>query len=56
MGITVIPHTIIPNDLQATDSALLPKLADTHVSLLKHRADNAAINTLEEFVLRKLKH
>lgn len=56
MGITVIPHTMIPNDLQAVDVSLLPKLADTHVSLLKHRADNAAINTLEGFVLRKLKH
>ena len=56
MGITVIPHTMIPNDLQAIDASLLPKLADTHVSLLKHRADNPAINTLEGFVLRRLKH
>lgn len=56
MGITVIPHTMIPSELQAIDGSLLPKLADTHVSLLKHRPDNAAINTLEEFVLRKLKH
>lgn len=56
MGITAIPHTMIPCDLQAVESRLLPKLADTHVSLLKHRADNAAINTLEGFVLRKLKH
>lgn len=55
MGITVIPHTMIPNDLQAVDASLLPKLADTHVSLLKHRADNAAINTLEGFVLKRLK-
>lgn len=56
MGITVMPHTMIFNELQALDSKLLPNLPDTHVSLLKHRADNAAINTLEEFVLRKLKH
>jgi len=56
MGITVIPHTMIPNDLQAVDGSLLPKLADTHVSLLKHRADNTAINTLEGFVLKMLKH
>ncbi len=54
MGITVIPHTMIPDELQALDASLLPKLADTHVSLLKHRADNMAINTLEGFVLRKL--
>ena len=56
MGITVMPHTMIPNELEAVDALLLPKLADTHVSLLKHRADNAAINTLEGFVLRRLKH
>ena len=55
MGITIIPHTMIPNDLQAVDGSLLPKLADTHVSLLKHRVDNAAINTLEGFVLKRLK-
>ena len=56
MGITVMPHTMIPHELYAIDHPLLPKLADTHVSLLKHRADNPAINTLEEFVLRMLKH
>lgn len=56
MGITVMPHTMIPHGMQAIDAALLPKLSDTHVSLLKHRADNAAINTLEGFVLRKLRH
>jgi DNA-binding transcriptional LysR family regulator len=56
MGITVMPHTMIPHELLALDASLIPKLADTHVSLLKHRADNAAINTLEGFVLRKLKH
>jgi len=56
MGISVMPHTMIPPELQAVDASLLPKLADTHVSLLKHRADNPAINTLEEFVLKRLRH
>lgn len=56
MGITVMPHTMIPHELQAVESISLPNLPDTHVSLLKHNADNAAINTLEEFVLRKLKY
>lgn len=55
MGITVMPHTLIPHELQAVEASLLPKLTDTHVSLLKHRADNTAINTLEEFVLRRFK-
>ncbi|MBN8823517.1 MULTISPECIES: LysR substrate-binding domain-containing protein [unclassified Spirosoma] len=56
MGVSVMPQTMIPADLQAIDATLLPKLADTHVSLIKHMANNAAINTLEEFVLRRLKH
>jgi len=56
MGITVMPHTMIPKDLHAVEAKVLPDLPNTHVSLLKHRVDNAAINTLEEFVLRKLKH
>jgi DNA-binding transcriptional LysR family regulator len=56
MGITVIPHTMIPLGLHAIDASILPKLEDTHVSLLKHRAGNAAINSLEEFVLRKFHH
>jgi DNA-binding transcriptional LysR family regulator len=55
MGITVMPLTMIPNELNAVESSFLPNLADTHVSLLKHKVDNAAINTLEGFVLRKLK-
>lgn len=56
MGITVMPHMMIPPDLQALDLSYLPKLADTHVSLLKYRSDNTAINTLENFVIQKLKY
>lgn len=55
MGITVIPNNMIPNELQAVDAKILPDLPDTHVSLLKHKANNAAINSLEVFVLKKLK-
>lgn len=56
MGITVMPPTMVTNELKALETNLLPNLPDTHVSLLKHKADNSAINTLEEFVLRKIKH
>lgn len=56
MGITVMPHTMIPRDLMPIHSSLLPRLNDTHVSLLKHAANSRAINTLEGFVLKKLKH
>lgn len=56
IGITVMPLTMIPNDLQVINNNHLPNLENTHVSLIKHRADNPAINTLERFVLRILKH
>ncbi len=56
LGITVMPHTMIPDSLAALDDAILPGLGDTHVSLLKHRADSPAINSLEGFVLKKMKH
>ena len=55
MGLTVLPGTMIPQHLQAMRGKFLPNLKDLHVSLLKHRADNAAINSLEGFVMRKLK-
>ncbi|MDX8430419.1 MAG: LysR substrate-binding domain-containing protein [Candidatus Algichlamydia australiensis] len=56
MGITVMPHIMIPDDLPILDFSFLPGLEDTHVSLLKHQANNSAINTLEKFVIQKLKH
>lgn len=54
MGITVMPKAMIPNDLHALDLPELPCLSDTHVSLLKYSVDQPAINTLEEFVIKKL--
>ncbi len=56
MGITIMPRTMIPNDLEVIDLSLLPSLSDNHVSLLKYRKDAPAINTLEAFVIRKLNH
>ncbi|MCD8542435.1 MAG: LysR substrate-binding domain-containing protein, partial [Gammaproteobacteria bacterium] len=54
LGITVMPYTMIPHELHAIDLPLLPKLADAHVSLLKHQANQAPVNSLEQFVLQKL--
>ena len=56
MGITVLPRTMIPDHIGVIESQKLPPLSDTHVSLLKHTASNAAINSFEEFVLKKLRH
>lgn len=55
MGITVMPHTMVPEGLRIVDIEGFPLLEDTHVSILKHRADNTAINALEGFVLARLK-
>jgi hypothetical protein len=56
MGITVMPSTMIPSDLHEVETNVMPSLPDTHVSLLKQKADNTVINALEGFVLKKLKH
>lgn len=56
MGITVIPSTMIPDELEEIQTKVVPKLPDTHVSLLKQKPDNIVINALEGFVLKKLRH
>jgi DNA-binding transcriptional LysR family regulator len=56
LGLTVLPKTMIPQNLSAIESASLPVLSDTHISLLKHDRGNLAVSTFEEFVLKKLKH
>jgi DNA-binding transcriptional LysR family regulator len=55
IGITVMAETMIPEDLEAIPSSLLPPLEETHVSIIKDRADSPVINTLEEFLLKRLK-
>lgn len=55
LGITVMPSGMMHHELQTIKETLLPKLPKTHVSLLKQTATNPAINTLERFVLDKLK-
>lgn len=55
MGITVLPRTMVPDQVEVLTSALLPQLADTHVCLLKQSSDNIAINSFEKFVLEKIK-
>lgn len=54
MGITVFPRTMIPEELDFIREGFLPDLPDIHVSLLKRTDKNACLNTLEEFLLKKL--
>jgi DNA-binding transcriptional LysR family regulator len=56
MGITVMPSTMIPDELTEVETRYIPNLPDTHVSLLKQKADNSIINALEGFVLKKLRY
>jgi DNA-binding transcriptional LysR family regulator len=56
MGITVMPSTMIHDELMEIEAKYMPNLPDTHVSLLKQKADNNIINTLEGFILKKLRH
>lgn len=56
MGITVLPRMMTPKDLSLIVSDVLPKLEDVHVSLLKHKNNNTAINSFEEFVIKKLRY
>ncbi len=55
LGLTVLPRPMIPEDLMAVPTALLPSPGDIHVSMLKHAAGSGAIDSLEEFVLRRLR-
>lgn len=55
IGVTVLPRTMIPQKLQILVTKRLPILEGLHVSLLKHNANTSAINSLEEFFMRKFK-
>lgn len=55
LGITVLPHNMIPAELTAIKLPQLPSLKDTHISLLKQDQNNPAVNSFEKFVLLKLK-
>lgn len=56
LGITAIQRSMIPNYLDRLEEDFLPSLSDIHVSLLKKRENNKAIESLEFFILKKLKH
>lgn len=54
IGLTVLPRTLVPSHLKELQSDELPSLSKVHVSLLKHRSDNFAINSFESFLLKRL--
>ena len=56
LGLTVLPRPMIPDRLSALPAGLLPSPGDIHVSMLKHETGNSAINSLEDFVLRRFRN
>ena len=54
MGITTLPRTMIPDTLKVISEDYLPLLPDIHVSLLKQTDKNECLQSLEDFLLKKL--
>ena len=54
MGITTLPRTMIPHTLEVIQADFLPSLPDIHVSLLKQTDKNECLQSLEDFLLKKL--
>ena len=56
MGITVLPRNMVPDGLEIIRAGSnIPRLDDTHISLLKHHDKNLAVNSFERFVVERLK-
>lgn len=55
LGITVLPNKMIPKDLDIIENKTLPKLHDSHVTLLKNSDNNPAINSFADFVIQHLR-
>jgi DNA-binding transcriptional LysR family regulator len=56
LGITVLPRTMIPEQLNVLSTFRLPVLDDTHICLLRENNNNPALLSFEKFVLARLKH
>jgi DNA-binding transcriptional LysR family regulator len=54
MGISTLPRTMIPDTLEVIQKDFLPELPDIHVSLLKQTDKNECLQSLEDFLLKKL--
>lgn len=56
MGLTVLPRNMVPENLKLIQYGFrVPKLEDTHISLLKHTSNDSTINSFEQFIIDKLK-
>lgn len=56
LGISAIQRTMIPSYLESIKNLILPKLNNIHISLLKKEGTNKVIESLEYFLLKRLKY
>lgn len=56
LGISAIQRTMIPSYLESIENSILPQLNNIHISLLKKEGANKAIESLEYFLLKRLRH
>lgn len=56
LGLTVIQRTMIPDYLERIENPCLPRLNDIHISLLKKDSRNKVMESLEYFLLKKLRY
>lgn len=56
LGLSAIQRTMIPSYLESIENPILPKLNNIHISLLKKEGANKAIESLEYFLLKRLRH
>ncbi len=56
LGITVLPKIMVPPELKVLEFSELPKLSDTHLSLIHQSKNNPCVSSFEEFILQKLKY
>ena len=54
IGITGLPRTMVPDTLEIIRDEFLPPLPDIHVSLLKQTEKNECLQSLEDFLIKKL--
>lgn len=56
MGVSVLPRNMVPTDIKVIQNTItVPKLDNTHISLLKHTRSECKINSFEKFIIQKLK-
>jgi DNA-binding transcriptional LysR family regulator len=56
LGISAIQRTMIPSYLESIEHSILPKLNNIHISLLKKEGASKTIESLEYFLLKRLRH